>query len=114
MPTRIGHWSSRLRYLSASRCMMVMTRETFAEQGKYPLNKLSYDLVCLIYEKSKGLEALDRYLYDAQGEPELVRLFHRIRHQEGELIAELQKHLAERIMVGQEWDIRFVNFEARD
>src|SRR5450759_3259940 len=102
MPTRIPHGSSRFRYWGSSRCEMAMTRETFAEQGKYPLNNLNYDLVCLIYEKSKGLEALDRYLYDAQGEPELVRLFHRIRHQEGELITELQKQLAERIMTGQE------------
>ena len=93
---------------------MSVTRETFAEQGKYPLNNLNYDLVCLIYEKSKGLEALDRYLYDAQGEPELVKLFHRIRHQEGELIAELQRHLAERIMISDEWDTRFTNFLARD
>ncbi len=57
-----------------------------------------------------------RYIRRSQtvGEPELVRLFHRIRHQEGELITELQKQLAERIMTGQEWNTRFVNFEARD
>jgi hypothetical protein len=39
---------------------MTMVDETFAEQGKFPLDNVSYYLVCPIHEKSKGLGAADK------------------------------------------------------
>jgi hypothetical protein len=77
---------------------MAMVDEAFAEQGTFPLDNMSYDLICLIYEKSKGLEALDNYLDDARSNPPLSALFHRIRDQEGQFIQELQRHLVNRVM----------------
>jgi len=70
----------------------------FGEQGTFPLDNLSFDLVCLIYEKSKGLKALDSYLDDARGDPKVAAALHHIRSKEGQFITELQRLLVDRIL----------------
>ena len=77
---------------------MTVVDEPFAKQGRYPLDNLTYDLVCLIHEKSKGLQALDQYLDDARSDPRLSALLHRIRQHEGQFIDELKRELGHRIM----------------
>lgn len=66
-------------------------------QGNFPLDNLSYDLITLIHEKSKGLEAFDKYIRDAQSDQELRGLFERIRQQDEESIRQLQQHLGRAI-----------------
>ncbi len=40
-------------------------------QGNFPLDNLTFDLITIIYEKSKGLEAYERYVRDAQGDQQV-------------------------------------------
>ena len=35
--------------------------------GRFPLDNLTYDIITILHEKSKGLEAFDKYARDAQG-----------------------------------------------
>ena len=61
--------------------------------GRFPLDNLSYDIITLLYQKSKGLEAFDKYMKDAQGDPECAQLFQRLRQQDEEAVRELKQHL---------------------
>lgn len=61
---------------------------------KFPLDNLTYDLVTMLYEKSKGLEAMDKYMRDAQGNQELSQLLQQIRQQDEQTIQQLQQHLS--------------------
>lgn len=61
--------------------------------GRFPLDNLTYDLITIIYEKSKGLEAYDKYLRDAQGNQEISRLLQQIRQQDEQHIEQLRQHL---------------------
>jgi len=79
-----------------------MNTESVAEPRTFPLDDLTFDLVCLMYEKSKGLEALDRYIEDARGKPDVMKLLLRIREQEGLWIQELQRHFIDRSMDGKQ------------
>ena len=63
--------------------------------GKFPLDNLTYDLVTLLYEKSKGLEAYDKYQRDAQGNQEVANLLRQFRQQDEQCIQQLQQHLAQ-------------------
>ncbi len=63
------------------------------QRGNFPLDDLTYDLVTVLYEKSKGLEAYDKYLRDAQGDPEVSQIFEQIRQQDAQHIQRLQQCL---------------------
>ena len=65
--------------------------------GRFPIDNLTYDIITLIYEKSKGLEAYDKYLKDAQGQQECAQLFQRLRQQDEEAVRELRQHLQKAI-----------------
>lgn len=65
--------------------------------GNFPLDNLSYNLITLIHEKSKGLEAFDKYIRDAQSDNDLRQLFERIRQQDVDAIQQLQQHLGRAI-----------------
>lgn len=47
--------------------------------GYYPISDLQFDVVCLIYEKSKALQAYDQYLRDCRSHPELQEIFEKIK-----------------------------------
>ena len=68
--------------------------------GKFPLDDLTYDLIAVIYEKSKGLEAYDKYQRDAQSDQQLSQLFDQIRRQDEQQIQQLRQHL-QRVFGGQ-------------
>ncbi|HWQ32095.1 MAG TPA: hypothetical protein VNQ79_04365 [Blastocatellia bacterium] len=71
------------------------------KSGKhFPLDNLTYDLITMIYEKSKALEACDKYLQDAQGNERIRQSFEKIRKQDEECITELQQHLS--YLIGQQ------------
>jgi hypothetical protein len=61
--------------------------------GKFPLDNLSYDLITIIHEKSKGLEAFDKYVRDAQGNERVRQSLEKIRQQDEDCITELSAHL---------------------
>jgi hypothetical protein len=61
--------------------------------GQYPLNNLAYDVITMLYEKSKALEAYDKYLKDAQGDQEIAKVFETMRNQDTKQIEELKGHL---------------------
>lgn len=62
--------------------------------GNFPLDNLTYDLVTILYEKSKGLEAYDKYMRDAQGDQECSQLLQQLRQQDEQAVQQLQQHLA--------------------
>lgn len=65
--------------------------------GTFAIDNQTYDLITVIYEKSKGLEAYDRYIKDFQGDNEIRQLFENIRQQEHQFIQQLQRHLSNRL-----------------
>jgi hypothetical protein len=62
-----------------------------------PLDDLAYDLITVLHQKSKGLEAIDRYLNDARCDEEVKKLFERIRQQDEEQIEDIKHVVARRL-----------------
>lgn len=65
--------------------------------GNFQLDNLTYDLITVLHEKSKGLEAFDEYLRDAQGDNETRQCFEELRRQDQENIQRLQQLLSRRL-----------------
>ena len=63
-----------------------------SNNGGFPIDNLVYDVITVLHEKSKGLEAFHRYQQDARGD-EVEDLLHEIREQDERAIEELQDHL---------------------
>ena len=61
--------------------------------GNFPLSDLCYDLITVIHEKSKALEAYDKYMRDAQNDNEVRQLLEQIRQQDTQQVQQLQQHL---------------------
>jgi hypothetical protein len=59
----------------------------------YPLNDPAYDVIVIIHEKSKALEAYEHYLSDLQHDTALRQALVQIRHDEQRHIATLKAHL---------------------
>jgi hypothetical protein len=70
-----------------------------SQGGRYPIDDLTYDVITVLHEKSKGLEAFDRYVQDAQGD-DVEDLLNEIREQDERAIEELQEHLHRLLMEG--------------
>ncbi len=62
-------------------------------QGNFPLDNLTFDLITVIYEKSKGLEAYERYIRDAQSDQQIRQVLEQIRNEDQQHIQQLQQHL---------------------
>ena len=75
--------------------------ETQTQQsgGQKPLDDLTYDLITVIHEKSKGLEAYDKYMQDAQSDEQASSLFEEIRQNDAQAVERLKSELA-RVMGG--------------
>ncbi len=65
--------------------------------NRYGIDNLTYDIITVLHEKSKGLEAFDQYLPDAQVDNEIRECFQQLRHQDQENIQKLQQLLATRL-----------------
>jgi ferritin-like metal-binding protein YciE len=65
--------------------------------GNFPLDNLTYDLITILYEKSKGLEAYDKYQRDAQGNQQVSQLLQQMRQQDEQHIRQLQQFLAQQL-----------------
>jgi hypothetical protein len=58
-----------------------------------PVDNITYDIITVIHEKAKGLEAFDQYIEDAAEDEDLVDLLETIREQDEQCIEELKPHL---------------------
>jgi hypothetical protein len=77
-------------------------RASTTERGEnFPIDNLTYDLITIIHEKSKGLEAYEKYIADAQEHEEIIETLEMIRQQDEECLAELQQHLSQLLAAGQ-------------
>jgi hypothetical protein len=66
-------------------------------QGKFALDNLTYDIITVLHEKSKGLEAFDRYMKDVQGDQQLQQVFQEMQQSDQNFIQQLQQHLQRRL-----------------
>lgn len=68
-------------------------------QSKYPISNFMYDLVTLMHERCKGMEALKEYLNDAQqgGHEAFVQLANKMLQQDEQAVKELEQILARNI-----------------
>jgi hypothetical protein len=69
------------------------TQQETVSGTSFQIDNLTYDLVTMIYEKSKGLEAYDKYMQDAQGNQECMNLFQQIRQQDSQHVQQLTQAL---------------------
>lgn len=61
--------------------------------GNFPLDNLTFDVITLLYEKSKGLEAYQKYIEDAKGNQEIARLLEQLVEQDRQAVQQLQQQL---------------------
>lgn len=71
-----------------------MAQEQTESRGRFPLDDLAYDLVTVLHQKSKGLEAYDKYLRDAERDPEALKILEQIRRQDTQVIEQLKACVA--------------------
>ncbi|WP_394845023.1 hypothetical protein LZC95_49225 [Pendulispora brunnea] len=60
----------------------------------FPLDNLTYDLLTIVQEKSKALEAYGRYCDDARQDPEILRMLEQIKREDTNHVQQLSQHLA--------------------
>jgi len=66
---------------------------TIQQNLQYPLTAAAYDVIAIIHEKSKALEAFERYISDVQHDTNLRQALVEIRHDEQRHIEILNAHL---------------------
>ena len=64
-----------------------------SQGGDFPLDDLCYDLITIIHQKSKALEAYDKYLQDAQNDNEVRQLLEQVRQQDTQQVQQIKQHL---------------------
>jgi hypothetical protein len=73
--------------------MQMSSQSSSNQGGNFPLDNLTYDVITLLYEKSKGLEAYQKYLKDAQNNQEVKQLLQQLMDQDQQAVQQLQQHL---------------------
>jgi hypothetical protein len=63
-----------------------------------PLDDLTYDVITVLQNKAKALEAYDRYIRDAEDDAELRELFGQMRDQDEAHVRVLKEALARRLL----------------
>jgi hypothetical protein len=66
-----------------------------ATTNQKPLNDLMYDWITILHEKSKGLEAYEKYLKDAEAAnaPECVTMLKKIHEADTRQLEEIRDHV---------------------
>lgn len=59
----------------------------------FPISDMQFDVVTLVFEKSKALQAYDKYLRDCQSNPELFKVFEEIAQDDRKHIEKLKGFL---------------------
>ncbi|HIA52773.1 MAG TPA: hypothetical protein EYN91_11910 [Candidatus Melainabacteria bacterium] len=62
-------------------------------EGFYPISDMQFDVITVIQEKCKALQAYDKYLLDAQPCEELTAVLEKIRSADKEHVEELKQFL---------------------
>jgi ferritin-like metal-binding protein YciE len=57
------------------------------------IDNVLYDVITVLHEKSKGLEAYDKYERDLQGNQEVKQVFDEIRRQDEQAVQRLEECL---------------------
>ena len=73
--------------------------------GDMALDNLTYNIITVLHEKSKGLEAFEQYVRDAQGNEEVVQIFEEMRDADRQNIQRLERALRNQIGGGGEMDM---------
>ena len=80
-----------------------MANPTQSQQsGK--IDNVLYDVVTVLHEKSKGLEAYDKYDRDLQGNNQIKQIFDEIRRNDEQAVQRLRECLTQ--LVGQQGEQR--------
>lgn len=69
------------------------SQSSSGQGGNFPLDDLTFDVITILHEKSKGLEAYRKYLNDARGNQEIARVIEQIIQQDQQTVQQLQQHL---------------------
>lgn len=77
-----------------------MNQASTSSSQNFPLDNLTYDLMMIITEKSKGLKAMDKYIQDAQSNQRVKETLEKIRKQDAECVVEMTRHLS--FLIGQQ------------
>ena len=91
--------SNSLLLIHGRNCVVHNQEEIMEHQsptsGNYPLDNMCFDLIAIIYEKSKALEAYGKYLADARGDQTMTDLLGRMRRQDEDCVEELRQRLGD-------------------
>lgn len=77
-----------------------MNQSNQSSSQNFPVDNLVYDLMMIITRKSKGLEAINKYMQDAQSNQRVKDSLEKIRKQDTECVKELTLHLS--YLIGQQ------------
>lgn len=69
--------------------------QSSGQSGNFPLDNLTFDLVALTYEKSKGLEAYNKYIQDAQSNQQVRESLEKMRQHDEQCVQELRQFLGQ-------------------
>jgi len=67
---------------------------------KFALDNPTYNLIAILHEKSKALEAFDKYIKDFQGDAEIKSELEKIRQDDFNHCQTLERHLQKRFSEG--------------
>lgn len=84
-----------------------------------PVDDLTYDVITVLQNKAKALEAYDKYIADAEDVPELRELFEQMREQDHEHVRVLKEVLARRLeeeldFAEEDEDIEYEDYDEED
>jgi hypothetical protein len=65
------------------------------------IDNVLYDVVAILHEKSKGLQAYDKYEKDVQGHPDVKRVLDEVRHSDEQSVKRLEECLSQ-LCIGRE------------
>jgi hypothetical protein len=66
--------------------------------GTQKIDNILYDVVAVLHEKSKGLQAYDKYEKDVQNHPEVKRVLEEIRRSDEQSVKRLEDCLTQLCM----------------
>jgi hypothetical protein len=67
------------------------------QETESPIDDLTYDVITVLQNKAKALEAYDKYIRDAELDPELKDLFEQMRAEDVAHVRVLKEALARRL-----------------
>jgi hypothetical protein len=85
---------------SASQKQSKGSRSTAGGSSSGKLDNVLYNVITVLHEKSKGLEAYEQYEQDLQGQPEIKDIFDEIRSNDEQAVTQLRDCL--RLLVSPE------------